>query len=226
MLLVAGAGFLPGASAHLFEAPKKPYFDGSTWSNGNRVDPVTIVFQGNGSYYSKGVVEAHLRYSYGLAGMNFADWDCNTATQRMIWFDRNPTPKGGNSKSDAQDLDMSTSTVCGDQIHTRMWDDYEHTTQFPGHASDTFYMGSVHREERVCEGDIGGNVGVMECGHSRRGTFEKEAHQMALLSARTSRYWCTDLKWKQVPGSQGPQGTRDYSDGYLTKVTYTPYGDC
>jgi hypothetical protein len=231
----------PQSGAHLFEKTgngKNWYFGGRTvgseGQDSEKVDPVTLIFHGGNQphIYTNQFVDGKLQtFIPDMApGCIPTTAGCITipcnGRQRMVWNNLN-----GNRNSDKEDINRSTSDTCEDQVHIRLWDDHEHAQQFPSgtHTEFSWSVGSVHKEERCPIPPVPIFNPLTQswhlqffCPHHRISTFERQARNIA-SKFDSNDNWCSDRKWRFLPGSMGANGDKssiDYSDGYLTEIIH------
>lgn len=235
-ITVVSGGGSPSASAHFVESAPNPnfwYFSPWTWRNDSpptqKSDPVTIIFQGQYpqapgedlTIYNSSSVKAWINLYWKDQKMQ--SYFCN-GRQRMVW-----RTQSGAKTSDKEDLNLSTSSQCKNQVHMRLWDDYEHDQQFGDwHHRNKWVVGGVHKEIR-CFTCVEFNPWT-EKTHELISTFERQARNTGrLLEGNSGGYLCTNLKWKFLYGSVGAKGkphAANYSDGYLTRIMYDGYPGC
>ena len=251
LLLVALAALLMGsqampAQAHFVDPDhkNKEFFQPQTWNlpgtcfrcPGGPIDPITVAFEGGGTYYNLPYIQGQLHANFHAGDGGVMDtYGCNGDQGLFYRY----WPAGGGpvlyaikgsqvtaNYPDATDLNMSTSPDCITQNHIRIWDDYDHWFVFGGQRNK-WAVGSIHHETR-CSFSVNPDINVdlpigCSLGHERDRDFEQQARNLGWM-LRVYGGWCVDKKWIPLPGSAGPQGTLDYSDGYLTRLSVVQVG--
>jgi hypothetical protein len=213
-------GGVQQASASVFYKPGKPFFTAYTRKVehiGEKVDPITVVFNGGGAYYDLATIRDAIHSDFHTnTGYPMEQYACNP--DQYLWY-QYYNGQGDHlyyswhndhfdqSTPDLTDLNMSDSPNCQEQNHTRIWDDYDYSREF-GVAKNKWAVGTIHHEHRDSNGI-----------HQKDRTFEQQASNLGYM-LKTYGGWCDDKRWAPLPGSFSPKSSGvNYSDGWLTRLS-------
>jgi hypothetical protein len=217
-LVAAGA-----TEAHYRVDPHRWFFQGQTFNkktDGNAVDPVTIIFY-TGGPASLDSVGDHLKDDWSsnpfkkMSEHGIDDLGCEAGHQYMRWnnyYDPNKANTGYQNvvadKNDRSYSDAFNGTGCYSQYHIRLWDAHEHAEFTLGGRENEWAVGSIH--------------------HETRNPFKHHvdmAFDTAASKLRTHlNEHCSRQKWRILPGSAGKRQSSKHTDGYLTIISmqHTP----
>jgi hypothetical protein len=137
--------------------------------------------------------------------------ECLTGgNQNMAWVGQTDLRSGQPFRRvDLWDDSFSTSPVCRNQWHVRVWDDQEHDEQTNSHGErNQWVAANIHHDRIVPRRSLHVVDVPWEVGER-------------MLRRRLAEH-CSYLDWKLVPGSDGPFGPNDFrSNGKITLILMT-----